>query len=212
MLTYFPSSSTAQELNNPTNHTTESNHSNDHEGDREVRIGEREQSSIAQKEMACVLSLGAMDWKLGGSVQGILIMKDRGMVPCTVTAIPSSQDDSNDVSTRAEQGMGVMNGQVQMIEVSMELDLEHLILDTGKSMPLLKREYKGMFRRDMNDLLRLMPVKKNKEEMEKEKEKETMKDHREGQEDQFVGRLFQNCTTVDHTAIVCEWTVSDLSY
>ena len=67
-----------------------------------------------------------------------------------------------------------------------------------------------MLRRDRSDLIILMAVREGEEE---EKEEEKMRDSQEDQEDQedrFVGKPLQNCTVVDHAAIVREWRVSDI--
>ena len=103
------------------------------------------QSSDVQKSMACVLSLGVIDWSSGGSTQGVLTVKERGMVPCTFTATPLScdnEEETNHGMGTGRRGIGV--GQEPSMKVLLELDLEHIILDTGKTMPLLKREYQGV--------------------------------------------------------------------
>ena len=116
------------------------------------------------------------------------------MIPCTFTATPipkeSGDNSSNRIGIRQGQGKG------QSMKVSLELDLDHPILDTGISMPLLKQEYSGIFRRDVKDSIHLMPVMMNEDMRKDEKENR--------QEDRFEGMTFENCTVVDHPSIVSE--------
>ena len=124
----------------------------------------------------CVLTLGVFDQKQGGTTKGLLSIQPFGMISCLFTATSAGTKRMN-------------------VQLDLDLNLDHMIVDTERRMPSLRSHFTGTFSLEEAGLMKLKA---------KQDDNDNGQQMKEGNGDFLKGCLMKYCMLEEESCFVCK--------